>query len=475
MKNAIYILGISICFFIPSCKKEECTDYKGYPPEIGKIILNRCATTGCHTDAAKEAAAGLSLESWTSLFNGSRYGNTAVIPYRPDYSFLTYFVNTYNDLGPIVPPSMPPNEVPLTRDEVIAIKNWISIGAPANNGLVKWSNYPHTKMFVVNQGCDNVYIIDAETGLVMRCINIGVSAGIESAHYIEISPDEKYFYVCFYTGTVFQKFRTSDGSLVGTTTLGAGQWSAFEITPDGKFAFVTNWDSDGKIAVVNLETMTLQITYQGMGLLIYPHGIGMNGNNLYVTTQPGNFLYKIDVTDINNPVFNQLPLPNGANTHEIHFNAEGTEYAVTSVGLNQVLFFNAATDALIATVPTGIAPEEPHYAGNYLFVTCPNDNITFAGKKGCVTIIDASTHAFVKNIYTGWNPHGVVPDEENGKVWILHRNIYSGGPAPHHSSSCTGRNGYMTAINLNTLELIPDLKPELAVDPYFGAVMGHHH
>jgi len=212
-----------------------------------------------------------------------------------------------------------------------------------------------------------------------------------------------------------------------------------------------------------------------MGLLIYPHGIGMNGNNLYVTTQPGNFLYKIDVTDINNPVFNQLPLQNGANTHEIHFSEDRMEYAVSSVGLNQVWFFNAATDALIATVPTGIAPEEPHYAGNYLFVTCPADNVTFPGKQGCVTIIDATTHTFIKNIYTGWNPHGVVPDEENGKVWILHRNIYSGGPPPHHSSACSGRNGYMTAIDLNTLELIPDLKPELAVDPYFGAVIGHHH
>ena len=66
-------------------------------------------------------------------------------------------------------------------------------------------------------------------------------------------------------------------------------------------------------------------------------------------------------------------------------------------------------------------------------------------------------------------------DEHGAKVWILHRNVASGGPLPHHSSQCSGRNGYMTAIDLNTLELIPNLKPELSVDPYFGAITGHHH
>lgn len=467
---------ILICISIlTSCKKEECTDYKGYPPEVGKIILNKCATTGCHTDASKEAAAGLSMESWLSLFEGSRYGNTAVIPYRSDYSFLTYFANTYSDLGPVVPPSMPPGESPLSRDEVTTIKNWINNGARANSGLIKWENYKESKMFVVNQGCDNVFMIDAESGLVMRCIDIGVSSSIESAHYIELSPDGKYFYVCFYAGSVFQKFKTSDGTLAGTVNIGVGQWSAFEISPDGKYAFVVDWKADGAIAVVDLEMMTMPIKYQGSGLISYPHGTGMKGNYLYVTSLPGTSIYKIDVTDIYNPDFQQVSLQGGTNPHEIHFSEDGTEYAVSCVGTNEVRFFDAASDALIAAVPTGKAPEEPHYAGDYLFVACPNDNVTFPGKTGCVSIINGKTYQFIKNIYTGWEPHGVIPDEHNGKVWFLHRNILSGGPPPHHSSACAGRNGYMTAIDLSTLDLIPNTKIELSVDPYYGAIIGHHH
>lgn len=36
----------------------------------------------------------------------------------------------------------------------------------------------------------------------------------------------------------------------------------------------------------------------------------------------------------------------------------------------------------------------------------------------------------------------------------------------HHASSCNGRNGYVTAIDLNTLQLVPEFKAEVSVDPY---------
>jgi DNA-binding beta-propeller fold protein YncE len=483
MRLFIYIVVLSICLIPVSCQKDKCDDYKGYPPAIGKIILNRCATAGCHTDKSKDATNGLSLESWTRLFNGSRNGNTAIIPYRSDYSFLNYFINTYSDLGISIVPTMPPNQEPLSREEVITIRDWISSGAPANNGLVKWSEAGRQKMFVINQGCDNVFIIDPATGLVMRCVDVGAMPSIESPHYIELSPDQQYFYTCFFAGTMFQKYRISDGGFVGQTNIGTGQWSVFEITPDGKLAFVVDWNANGSIAVVDLETMTMLVKWQGAGLLEYPHGTGMHGHYLYVSAQPGNFLYKIDITDIYNPDITKIPLEPGEipssapkyDSHEIHFSPDNTEYAVACVKSNEIRFFNSTTDELIAKVPTGKGPEEPHYAGDTLYVTCPNDDVTFPGQMGSVAIINGKTHAFIKNLYTGWQPHGVVPDVHDGKVWILHRNIASGGPPPHHSSACVGRNGYMTAIDMKTLTLIPNVKPELSVDPYFGAILGHHH
>ena len=49
---------------------------------------------------------------------------------------------------------------------------------------------------------------------------------------------------------------------------------------------------------------------------------------------------------------------------------------------------------------------------------------------------------------------------------ISNRNVNPGGPAPHHVSECGGRNGFVKFIDLNTLEFIPDYRPELSVDPY---------
>jgi hypothetical protein len=42
----------------------------------------------------------------------------------------------------------------------------------------------------------------------------------------------------------------------------------------------------------------------------------------------------------------------------------------------------------------------------------------------------------------------------------------TGGIAPHHAASCSGKNGYLSIINLNTLDKDPDFNAEVSVDPY---------
>ena len=94
-----FIILLQIGF--QACKYDKAEpDYtvKGYPQEIGKIITTKCAVTGCHDDVSKEAAAGLSLENWDKMMDGSR-GGAVVIPYRPDYSTFLYCINTFDDLG----------------------------------------------------------------------------------------------------------------------------------------------------------------------------------------------------------------------------------------------------------------------------------------------------------------------------------------------------------------------------------------
>jgi hypothetical protein len=49
---------------------------------------------------------------------------------------------------------------------------------------------------------------------------------------------------------------------------------------------------------------------------------------------------------------------------------------------------------------------------------------------------------------------------------VYSRNVNPSGPAPHHSSSCAGRNGYYQVFDLNTLNLKTNKRFETIVDPY---------
>ena len=70
----------------------------GYPTNVGTIIVNKCATSGCHNNLSYVNAANLNLSTWDELFKGSGLTGAVVIPYRPDFSSLCYFTNIDSSL-----------------------------------------------------------------------------------------------------------------------------------------------------------------------------------------------------------------------------------------------------------------------------------------------------------------------------------------------------------------------------------------
>lgn len=446
-------------------------------------MINKCATSGCHNSLSKDAAAGLNLESWETMFEGSRNG-PVVIPYRDDFSSLLFFTNTYDDLGISLIPIMPLNKPPLTREEGIVLKNWINTGAANSSGFVKFSDNPTRKKFYVsNQGCDVVTVIDEETGLPMRYINVGNAASIEAPHMIKVSPDGQYWYVIFTGGNAIQKYRTSDDSKVGEINIGPGNWNTIDISDDSKKGFCVDWSSDGKVYYLDLENLTVLQQYGGLssGLFINPHGVAVNSsdNTVYVTAQTGNFIYKIDITDPLSPTIDRISMETGntwstassLDAHEVAISPDGTKYYASCEKSNEVRVLSTANDSLIAIISTGIFPQEFSFSTstNYLFVSCPEDTISFPGKRGCVTVIDYQNNTFVKKIFTGFQPHGLAVDDDKKEVLVANRNVNPNGPAPHHSNDCGGRNGYISFIDINTLELVPGKKSEISVDPYSAA------
>lgn len=472
--TAILVVVQALVF---SCKKEKSgVDYgmQGYPHEVGKILVNKCATSGCHNDKSKEAAGGVSFESWDKMFEGSRSG-AIVIPYRPDLSTLIYYTNSYTEFGTIqLTPKMPIAGDKLSCGEIKTLYDWIKNGAPNSDGSVKFADNPSRKKFYVsNQGCDMVYVFDAASMLAMRAQTVGKIPGyVEAPHFIKVSPDNQYWYVSFLGAGVFQKYRVSDNSFVGEANIGFGSWNTFVLTSDGKYAYLVDWSSNGKVKKVQTDSMIVKNTLGGLN---WSHGSAINSTDdtLYVTSQISNYIFKIptDFSNVDFIVLDGTSFPNNGSIldpHEVLISPDNSKYFVTCQKSNEVKVVSRSNDQVLATIPVGTYPQEMAVAPskNYLFVSCMEDLTTFPGKRGSVYVIDYNTNSIVAKVHTGHQPHGIMVDETHGRVYITNRNVTTGGPAPHHASLCSGRNGNVTAIDLNTLQLISDFKAEVSVDPY---------
>lgn len=470
------LIMILVITFFQSCKKDSAPlQYGEYPTDIGKIIVGKCATSGCHNDASYQAAANLNLSTYADLFKGSTSGSP-VIPYRSDFSTLCSFVNTFDDLGTKNYPTMPINRAALSYDDVKTIKDWIDAGAPDIHGNIMWSDNPNrNKYYVLNQGCDVVTVFDAKTQLPMRYISVGNNPSvIEIPHMIRISPDGNYWYVVFVNNNILQKFRTSDNVMVGQVTLGpALNWNTLTISDDNKKAYCVSWQANSKIASVDLENMKVIHYYGGT---FNAHGSALNATNdtLYVTSQTGNYIYKMDTSllAISQVMLDGSSVPISSpllDPHEILFSPDGTKYFVTCSGSNEVRVMQTQGDLLLATIPTGQYPLEmvKSTSKNKLYVTCqdePNSNTSILG---AISVIDMTTYATTKHP-VGYQPHGLALDETNDYLIVASRNFITNGPAPHHSGVC-GRNGFVSYFKLSTMQLL-NKKTEVASDPYSVAI-----
>jgi DNA-binding beta-propeller fold protein YncE len=478
-----------ILLVLASCAKDKFStkDTSCYPDAVGKILVDKCATSGCHNSQSSGNANGLDYSSWENMFKGGKNGSS-VIPFSTDYSYMLYFCNPDSSLGISLEPKMPFNGTPLSTDEYMTLKNWIADGAPNCQGTVNFSGNPNRKKFYVcMQPCNKVAVFDAETRVIMRYINVGNGNG--GPHQVRITPDGKYWCAVFYGGNILQVFRTDDDTEVGTISLGIGNpesWNTVSFTSDSKMAFVSNLASPGgMVAVVDLTTMTQVIPLGGMD---YPHGTFVTNHDsmLYVTCQTGNILYKVHLKDeLNQWSIDQVNLGNltpSMDSHEITFSPDGSRYYLSCQGRSEVRVYNAADDQLITVIPVGVKPQEFSISekNHWLFVSCTEDSVSAGNsiaQKGSIYVIDYNSNTVVTHLYPGYQPHGLAVDEDHNVVYVANLN-YDGGPAPHHISACGGRNGYISIIDMNTLQLLnvtlPDgsqftYKNEVLQFPYFIA------
>jgi DNA-binding beta-propeller fold protein YncE len=123
---------------------------------------------------------------------------------------------------------------------------------------------------------------------------------IDGPHGIVISPDRQFFYVSIAHGRPFGtvwKYRTKDNSLAGKTTLGLFP-ATLDVTPDGNFLYVVNFNLHGDMApssvsVVSTQTMT---EIARIPTCTMPHGSRLNpqGTKQYSACMMDDLLVEID-------------------------------------------------------------------------------------------------------------------------------------------------------------------------------------
>ncbi|MBK8847830.1 MAG: hypothetical protein IPO27_15315 [Bacteroidetes bacterium] len=490
---AAILLAATLCLNGCANDKQEVPQLdpvldSNFPKAIGEIIVNKCATAGCHNNASFQAAAGLNLSTWDKMLNGSRSG-AVVIPFASGQSSLFFICNTYADLGVQLLPTMPINSPKLSREEVISLKAWIDNGAPAADGKIFFKENAGKKLLITNQGCDLMAIYDLERDVVARYLPIGASTTLtESPHYVKVSPDGKSYLVVYYNSTALEHYDAATDSLIGTATLPmATGWNVVAFTPDNKTAIVSNLTETqgigdgGGIQMVDLTTYTLTGPY--IYLAHDAHGIMINSinNKLYVSNQYSNYLWRMELND---PVNTIEPVSLSAdksivnstqslNPHEMIYIPGTGKYFVTCDYSDEVRVMDATTDTLIAVIPTPEKPLEFAYSTKrgLLFVTCNETPSVIPATKGSVYAIDVNTLQVVKHFETGfYEPHGITIDDAADKLFVISRNIAANGPAPHHASECGGRNGFMTIINLMNMQVL-NKRHELSVDPYAATII----
>src|SRR5690606_17130157 len=133
----------------------------------------------------------------------------------------------------------------------------IETGAADINGNIPFATDASTrqKIYLTMQGCDMVAVIDAQTKVVMRYIEVGKTPAIENPHCVRVSSDGRFAYVSFLGGDYIQKINTETDAVVDELQVGIGSWNVFLLSPDGKKMLLSDWrpQPNGRLLLINTE------------------------------------------------------------------------------------------------------------------------------------------------------------------------------------------------------------------------------
>jgi hypothetical protein len=176
--------------------------------------------------------------------------------------------------------------------------------------LTSRSQSPTSKeylLYVLSESADKISLVrfDGTNAKLDHQIDTGdMPVDIDGPHGIVISPDRRFYYISIAHGRPFGsawKYSTKDDALLGKTTLGNFP-ATMDITPDGNFLFVVNFNLHGdmvpsSVSVVSTQTMT---EVARIPTCTMPHGSRLNpqGTKQYSACMMDDTLVEIDTRSL---------------------------------------------------------------------------------------------------------------------------------------------------------------------------------
>lgn len=325
-----------------------------YSEHVQPIFNAGCNASACHNSV--DRAVGLELTGHDAVAAGSDVG-AQVIPFFADRSHLWLHVTG------AIEPRMPLARDPLDQQVIDFLKRWIDEGAVDDAGLPMYSDVSR-KAFVACQGENTVAVVDMDTGLAVRHLEV------DQPHSVYVDRTSRRLYVSrfetasdnlwVYDADTYQLIRTgAAGTFPALMTV---------VRPAGQSPqlWVTNFDSNvssGDHAVRVLDPVTLaEITSFTLPSGKQPHGIAVSADQTRI--------YVCNIASGTVTVFGTSPpevvdgpvaMPPAGSAHQPQqcvLSADGNHLFVGALGVDKVYVMDLTTAAFLpgSTVDVGDGP-----------------------------------------------------------------------------------------------------------------------
>lgn len=389
---------------------------------------------------------GLSLASWDALMAGSDQG-AVVVPYAPESSLL---IRLATDLP--ADHALRPAADAITDAELALVREWIAAGAPNDAGEIAFADDEGPRLYVANQGEATVSVIDMESHLVIRQIDLQeLGFGpMAKPHHIAVEPDGSHWYLSLIGENRVLKFDRQN-ELVAQGEFEVPGMMALD--PSGDLLFVGRSMSavnpPQRVGVIQRETMEVD----EIGVLYpRPHALTLDpaGRYAFSASLAENRMATID-TDSYDVELTSL---GGETQTFVQFAVSPTEPLMVAGGQvsGQMIFFDITDPSAPQMTDTLAVPSQPWHP-----IFSRDGRFVYTGNKkaNAVTVVDVDAREIEKVIEHEAisEPHGsaIRPD---GRYVYISNNNRTGDYAPRYPFGEAAETGVVTVIDTETNEVV---------------------